>query len=376
MACRWYRAIGSIAVAGLASLALAAPGAAQPELDRFGEAERIAVLTGPNSINETHTRYNVYGTDLGTMWEDEHGDVLAAFGDTFGPNGTDWRSNTLARSGDTTLSDGMSLTRFVTDRPGHAKELLPSRKIDNVEITTIPTGGVNVGGRDYMAYMSVKHFGPPGRWTTNFSGIAYSDDNGQTWTTVPGARRPNTPAFDDPFQMVTYVHRDGYVYVFGTPNGRFGNAHLARVAEDKLLDRGAYEYWTGAGGWQQGNGFNAAPIVPGPVGELSVHYDESLQAWTMMYLDESADAITMRVGATPTGPWSEEFVIASAGAYPTLYGGFIHPESAGLDIYFTLSEFRRYNVSLMKVRLPSRLVDSVTNPAAPEVGTSPVPDLP
>ncbi len=371
---RWYRAIAAVAVAVMASITLAAPGAAQPDLS--GEAERIAVLTGPGSINATHTRYNVYGTDLGTMWRNERGQVLAAFGDTFGPNRSDWRSNTLARSSDTTLADGMSFDGFATDRPGHAKELVPSRKIDNVELTTIPTGGVTVGGRDYMAYMSVKHFGPAGRWTTNHSAIAYSDDDGQNWVTAPGTRRPNTAGFDDPFQMVSYVRRDGYVYMFGTPNGRFGDARVARVAPTALLDRAAYEYWTGPSGWQRGNGRNATPIIPGPVGELSVQYNESLRAWVMMYLDESAGAITMRVGATPTGPWSPEFVVATGQAFPSLYGGFIHPASNGQDIYFTMSEFRSYNVSLMKVRLPFNLVATVTNQIPPEPPASPIPDLP
>jgi hypothetical protein len=372
---RWYRAVSVLAAVVVASVALAAPASAQPDPGRFGEAERIAVVTGPGSINATHTRFNIYGTDLGTMWESGQGRVLAAFGDTFGPDLSDWRSNTLARSSDTTLADGMDLG-FVIDRPGHAKELVPSLKIDNVEISTIPTGGVSVGGSDYLAFMSVRHFGPAGRWTTNYSGIAYSDDDGQTWTTVPRARRPNTPTFDDPFQMVTYVHRGGYVYVFGTPNGRFGNAHLARVPENRLLDRSAYEYWTGAGGWQRGDGFNATPIIPGPVGELSVQYNDSLHAWVMMYLDESAHAITMRVGATPTGPWSREFVVATADVFPSLYGGFIHPASDGFDIYFTMSEFRTYNVSLMKVRLPFDLVATVTNQLSPEPPGSLIPDVP
>lgn len=366
----------SVALVAGASIALAAPGSAQPDPGRFGEAERIAVLTGPGSINATHTRFNVYGTDLGTMWEDEHGRVLAAFGDSFGPDGSDWRSNTLARSSDDTLSDGMSFDDFVTDRPGHAKELVPSLKIDNVEMTTIPTGGVNVGGRDYMAYMSVKHFGPPGRWTTNHSDIAYSDDDGQSWVTPAGTRRPNTASFDDPFQMVSYVRHGGFVYMSGTPNGRFGDAHLARVPEEALLDRGAYEYWTGPSGWQPGNGFDATPIIPGPVGELSVQYNDSMHSWVMMYLDESAGAITMRVGATPTGPWSPEFVVATAGAFPSLYGGSIHPASDGFDIYFTMSEFRSYNVSLMKVRLPFNLVATVTNQVPPEPPASPIPDVP
>jgi hypothetical protein len=97
----------------------------------------------------------------------------------------------------------MSFNDFVTDRPGHAKELLSSLKQNGVEITKILTGGVTVGGRDYLDYMSVRSFTQPGHWITNHSGIAYSDDGGgQAWVDAPSACRPNTAAFDETFQMV------------------------------------------------------------------------------------------------------------------------------------------------------------------------------
>lgn len=354
------------------SLVLAVPVAAQPTTPP-GEAQRVALLTGPGSINATDVRYQVKATDLGIMWEDEQGHILSAFGDTFGagypgpggydwagagglvplPGPIDWRSNVLARSWDREPADGLSFD-MVTDWPGHAKELIPSLKIDHVEISTIPTGGINVDGRDYLAFMSIRHFDEPGGWTTNYAGVAYSDDHGQHWVEAPLARNFNTLTFDDPFQMVAYAQQDGLVYLFGTPNGRFGDAHLARVPGDDLLDPGAYEYWTGPGGWQRGARRDAAPIVPGPVGELSVRYDDALDAWTMMYLDESSGTIVLRLARTPTGPWTSEIAIASSTTYPTLYGGFFHPDSDGMDIYFTMTQFDVYNVFLMRV--PSDVV--------------------
>ena len=78
------------------------------------------MITGAESINETEARYQIKGTDLGIMWTDERGQILAAFGDTFGagwggsssgfgdPATNDWRSNTLARSSDRNPADGMS----------------------------------------------------------------------------------------------------------------------------------------------------------------------------------------------------------------------------------------------------------------------------
>ncbi len=349
-------------VLGAVMVGMAAPGAAHAA--QPGQARRVAVLTGAESLNATEARYAVKGTDLGIMWTDERGQILAAFGDTFGagwagpgsevsdPGASDWRSNTLARSSDHDPSDGMPFTDFVTDRPGHAKELLPSLKRDGVENTKIPTGGVNVGGRNYLAYMSVRHFGAAGQWITNYGGIAYSDDGGQSWVDVPSAGRPNTPDFDDKFQMISFARRDGFIYAFGTPNGRFGEAHVARVPEQQLLDLSAYEYWTGTA-WQRGTSAIAAPIMTGPVGELSVRYDQTLRSWEMMYFDQPDGAIVVRLARQPTGPWGNPVSVATAQQYPTLYGGFLNPDSHGPDIYFTMTQYDRYNVSLMHATLPT-----------------------
>jgi hypothetical protein len=338
-----------------------------------GQASRVAVLTGAESINTTEARYQVKGTDLGIMWTDERGQILAAFGDTFGsgwtghgsevgdPAASDWRSNTLARSSDHNPAGGMSFTDFVTDRAGHAKELLPSLKQDGVEISKIPTGGVNVGGRNYLAYMSVRHFGQPGQWITNYSGIAYSDDGGQTWIAAPSACRPNTPGLDEKFQMIAYARRDGFVYAFGTPNGRSGAVYVARVPEQRLLDTSAYEYWTGTA-WQRGTSAIAAPTVAGPVGELSVRYDQTLKSWEMMYLDQPREAIVVRLAPQPTGPWGVPMPVATSSQYPSLYGGFLNPDSHGSDIYFTMTQYDRYNVSLMHATLPANPVTSAQAP--------------
>ncbi|MGH3669463.1 MAG: DUF4185 domain-containing protein [Pseudonocardiaceae bacterium] len=370
-------ALAALSISTLAvTVSAAAPGVAQTP--PVGQASPVAVITGAESINATMARYQVKGTDLGIMWTDDKGQILAAFGDTFGsgwagvksgfatPNKIDWRSNTLAISRDRNPADGMSFNNFVTDRPGHAKELLPSLKKDGVEMTQIPTGGINIDGRDYLAYMSIRSFTQPGHWITNYGAIAYSDDGGKTWKEVSSTRRENTKALDDTFQMIAFAQRDGYVYSYGTPNGRFGNAHVARVPQRQLLDKSAYEYWTGSG-WQRGNSSIASPIVKGPVGELSVRYDKVLNSWEMMYLDESTKAIVVRLAPRPEGPWGTPMAVATASEYPNLYGGFLNPDSEGRDLYFTMTQYDRYNVSMMHARLPA----SVEPKAQPDRGPSP-----
>ncbi|WP_163505509.1 DUF4185 domain-containing protein [Fodinicola acaciae] len=356
------RRILAAAAAGVLTVTLAAPAqaATDPSL-----ATLVAKLTGPGSINQTDTRYEFKATDLGIVWDNNRGQVLTAFGDSYGPGWTgpgagvgdpatlDWRCNALARSNDHDLADGMTFTDMVTDRPGHAKQLLPCRKDGNDaggEVTTIPTAGVSVGNRAYISYMSVRHWGQAGSWDTNYAGVAYSDDNGQTWTQPTTARWPNNANFTDPFQMNAYVHKDGYVYMFGTPSGRLGDVHLARVPENSVLTPAAYQYWTGTA-WKTGSDTQAAPIVTGPAGELSVQYNTFTHSWLMMYLIDSRGLIILREAPEPTGPWSGARTIVKSSDYPALYGGFMHPWSSGPDLYFTMSQWNPYNVFLMHTKL-------------------------
>ncbi|WP_344074764.1 DUF4185 domain-containing protein [Microbacterium ginsengiterrae] len=326
----------------------------------------IAQMTGASATTDTADRWAVTGTDLGVMWDNGSGEVLTALGDTFGEwggpggGGGDWRSNALLRSVDSDLSDGMSFDSAVEDRPGHAGELIPSKKISGDEMTTIPTAGIAVGDRQYMAFMSVKEWGPAGQWWTNFSRIAYSDDNGETWSSTDGPTWTNTATasqWDDPdgpqhpFQMVAFEKRDGYVYMFGTPNGRLGAVHVARVEEGAMLDKSAWRYWDGSD-WSAGDGTAAEAIVPPMNSELSVQFNEHTGKWLMVTLDGKADGtMLLRTADSPEGPWTEGEGIANSFDYPGLYGGYIHPWSSGSDLYIALSQWDPYNVFLIRVQL-------------------------
>lgn len=152
--------------------------------------------------------------------------------------------------------------------------------------------------------------------------------------------------------MGALLREDGHVYLYGTPNGRFGDVHLARVPESRVLEPDAYRYWDGDG-WSTDQSA-AAPVAEGPVGEVSVQYSRYLDEYVMMYLDESRRAVVMRRSPDRAGPWGEETVVAHADDYPALYGSYIHPWSADSDspyLYFAMSQWNPYNVYLMRVRL-------------------------
>lgn len=337
-----------------------------------GTTTAVAHMTGLMGDNDTVPRFGVLGTDLGIMWDNGEGQVLAAFGDTFGFNRNpfcglvgDWRSNVLFRSTDRNLSDGMSIDSAPLDRPNHARELIESRKVNGVEITTIPTAGIAVGGVQYLDFMSVRSWGAPGEWHTNFSALASSTDNGETWTVHPLTARLNESVSGNAnFQMGAFVEHDGWIYKFGTPSGRNGAAHLARVRPESLLDPLAYEHWDGIGAWVPTDPKAAGVVIPGPVSELSVAYNEHLGGFVALYTD-ATNSIVARTSATLESGWSEPKVLVSSRDVPSVYGAFIHPWSSGKDLYYLASTWSDYNVMLLRTDLEAAKLPKPVAPPPP-----------
>ncbi|MFB8146351.1 DUF4185 domain-containing protein [Microbacterium sp. NPDC056003] len=342
-----------LVVAGAAGLGPASPAFAT---DTPTPVTVVEKLTGPDAPNNTWGRWDIKATDLGIMWDDGDGRVLTAFGDTFGngwtgpgggsgPNGN-WRSNVLVRSSDSDLSDGMLFESAPQSPQGIAKELIPSKKVNGDEMTTIPTAGISVGDRQYIGFMSVRQWGEPGYWDTNYAGIAYSDDDGENWT-ESDAKWENNAEGTQPFQMQAYVRRGGDIYVFGTPNGRHGAVHVAKVTAKKLLDKSAYRYWDGER-WSKTEA-DASPVIDAPASELSVQYDEFSKRYLLMTL--SGPDIVMRTAKSPTGPWTAPQIVASSADYPGLYGGYFHPWNEDGEVYFAMSQWSPYNVYLMRMQI-------------------------
>lgn len=366
----------------------------------------ISDVVGPQAAGgDTLARFGVAGADLGHMFT-VGGRIAIVFGDTYGgppspgrffllPH-SDWRSNVLGWiDPKASPRDGFSIDEMITDRPGHAGELLRSRKQEGVEWTVIPTYGISVGSRMYLHYMSVRtDFVRPGRWPLNYSGVAVSDDGGRTWSRpreahwpsdtrfgqvayvlpggsddpaapdpprAPGIPRPATGSLSsiyphNPYATTFPDPRDNTVYVYGIPGGRYGDVSLAAVPQDKLLDRSAYRYWTGSE-WSSDERA-AIPVIPGPVGELSVRYNSYYKAWMMMYLVDSTGEVVLRTSPTATGPWSEPQVVTTTEDHPLGYAPYLTPRwNDGPDIWFTLSTYRDYRVRLLHTRLRSQPAD-------------------
>ncbi len=367
-------------------------------------------VSGNFAPNDTFTRFGVWGTDVGTMWDNGIADdpstpinehqVLIAFGDTFnGPNMTGtWRNNILFRTSDTDLSDGMSIPdgqwlngNMFGGSPlwgaTYSRQIiLPERLPAGLPsgVTLIPTSGISVptpgtqyGATQYLNFMSVKQWGAPGQWTTNYSAMAYSTDNGENWYVSPKSVRQNWGGNAN-FQQAALVRPgDGYVYSYGTPNGRGGAAYVSRVAEADILDASKYEYYNkgSAGGWfgigAIKQGWYKDPAKAGAVfgkdtgacgiakagnhvSEMSVQYNPTLGKYVTLYGDQFNN-IVLRTADSPEGTWSAATVLM-----PQQNGGIYAPMmqpwspstlGTGTDLYWNLSLWSEYNVMLMKTDL-------------------------
>lgn len=319
----------------------------------------VAQLTGPAAINDTES-VGVAGTDLGSMTT--VGDkTFFFFGDTFGERapgsiggqGGQWRSNVAAWSTDDDPTDGILFDGWVADGIGLAAPLIEGDHDENDgtgEVTKIPTAGFAIGDTIYVSYMSVSFWGEPGAWDANRSALIVSRDDGQSWEPVQGVEWPGDSNF---IQFAAAPVTEGgkdWIYLWSIPSGRFGEVELMRVpaTEETVEDQGAYSYFAGLDGdrprWSADMA-DAATVVEGTIGELSVMWSTYLERWIMTYSD--AGNAYIREGITPWGPWGEPIEMIAGAEHPGLYGPYLNPRYVSDDgrrIHFTLSLWDPYNV--------------------------------
>ncbi|MGV0805564.1 DUF4185 domain-containing protein [Mycolicibacterium setense] len=386
--------------------------------------EKLGWVTGPGFTDHWY----VAGTDLGIMWNSGYTDpetgkpiIYTLFGDTYSEPGMagDWRNNVLFRTVDSDLSDGLQFSDALIhagakpgvpgtptwygtggDPAGAAQIIYDPGGLNGLFGTTytmIPTSAIAIENPDadggytqYATVMSIRTWDNPGSWTTNYSGIAYSNDGGKTWTVDPETVRssgwfrsskPYVPG-DEHFQQNALVMSDDptdpYVYVYGTPSGRQGSAYVARVEKDQIMNLEAYEYWagedsSGAGQWVSGDPSAAVPVfgssrtdflptvyrvadfftfglftkiangiwvgglpTGGNVSEMSVQYNEYLGKYVVLYTD-GGNNVVMRVSDSPQGEWSDTTTLVNNNLTTNtgMYAPMVHPMS-GTDYFNTV----------------------------------------
>lgn len=339
-----------------------------------GPSQTVSWVTGPRSAAKTDTRFSIAATDVGVPWDNGSGQVLMAFGDTWGKCAGQmvWRHNTMLRSnGNSDLSKGITFANAMPGNifsgasvtaahPTFAQPMVSALGIKNLEIGKIPTAAIAVNGVQYVSMMSIRYWGAPGRWVTNYSALAVSRDNGQSWNIDWGTARsnyelnlPGNPQFrkgQGKFQVSAFLRVGPWVYQYGTPNGRFGALFLSRVPATQITNINAYEYYSGGarGGWSR-DAATTGQLIRQPISELSVAYNNYLNKYVM--LSENAGNIVLRTSPAPTGPWSNPRIIVAASQTQGLYAPYIHPRSTGQNLYFVASRWEDYNVMLIRTDL-------------------------
>lgn len=329
----------------------------------------ISQITGQHSINQTEEKFDVTGTDLGSIF-DLNDTLYYVFGDTFGngsqlPPGTghtaNWRSNVVAYSKDVEPADGIDLDGFLTDDSGSAKELIPSNKIEGDHLTSIPTYGVSDDNSMYLYYMAVDSWGDPGYWQTSHSGVYKSEDKGETWQWIEDLTWGSESNFTQvaivkPEQNEKVLKND--IYFYGVAAGRHSNIQLMKVNKHQIENKESYQYFTGVDKngvplWS-GQEKEAKSILDTTAGELSVVWNPDLKRWIMTYINGDSTNIDIVEAENPWGPWTDPKIMVAQREYPGLYGSYMHPsfiKDEGQSIYFTMSRWDPYNTFLMKAEL-------------------------
>ena len=325
-------------------------------------------LTG--YAGSTARQFGVGGTDLGIPYDRDHFAPRASgfvFGDTF--TGDSQGSGTWLGSPVLLFSSNLpDATTTFSATPGGAQArqaLTYAHNADNgygVEVSRIPNDAfVDPNGRTWLTYTSVHDWSiPDDRYGALFCGLAYSDDDGATWTDY-AAVWPNDGndgyAGWSPFMMQSFAgignnNGDGYLYIVSKEWGRSHNRNgpvLMRVPWQQIAVRADYEYWGYNGSaWQWGNP-TPTPLFGGmgPIGEVSVK--NIAGTWVMSYFDVAGACISTRTAPAIDRVWTspKRQIVASAPwwqfwvrTFPQLYGGYIHPRSSSLtDITLYVSQW-------------------------------------
>jgi D-arabinan endo alpha-(1,5)-arabinofuranosidase len=350
----------------------------------------VAQVTGAGSPNETDQRDSIVGTDLGITWDDGQGHVMLTFGDTYdagnlqcgASTASGWRDMPIALSSNRDRTRGIPFDTMVTDDAGYAVGIDPGAEAGTCwappadcagpfcEVNRIPSGGIAIGPTNYIFYQSMRYWnagsnaGDPARlghgkgdYLVNYSGLARSDDDGQTW------RRLDAPRFEcgSDFEQVAFAKDGGFVYLLGAFAGKFGGIKIARVAEADFEQIDAYRYWDGSI-WQA-DPTAAIYVVPPANGEMSVQYNSYYGRWILAARPVERAITAWRSAPSLTGPWSGAHVITrdnqalpltcdKVHAQPSpnsIYGPMLHPWfNDEPNLYLNVSQWLAYNVFFLK----------------------------
>ncbi|WP_225828701.1 DUF4185 domain-containing protein [Streptomyces naphthomycinicus] len=300
--------------------------------------------------------------DLAIPYYREHDNSWGyVFGDSFSEPalGGDYLGSPVMLNQAAFDASGTSPISFTWAMPtgGAAGQLFDYRhNADNghgFEVSRIPNDCIEFGGRTYIQYTSVEVWQPPAGYDgSRMSGVAYSDDHGVTWQDYPYHWAGDTQGVNQSmYGMWSFagIDPDGWLYIFSKRwngshrnTGDGGAIQLFRIRPEEFRagNFGAQENWAYLDGrWQWTRAVQPSVILSGNnIGEFSVKRIGG--TYCMSYFDVTDYSICTRTAPRPDAVWSApKPQIVGDTAWPPnhwgkpqlpfLYGGYIHPGSAG-----------------------------------------------
>jgi hypothetical protein len=359
--------------------------------------------TGQKTLNETGSRFGIYGTDLGVSFLHD-GKLYFLFGDTNRTKGKPGLPATAMPGEDfnEAATDYDSIAYTTSDHAYEGIKLLFNSDFPHLDYVDQMTGehpieGISIG--EYMYVFFTTDLFPESFLSPTRSILARSDDGGIHFG------KPLYTLSTDKFIHVSAQVIDNHVLqglpekagegllIWGTGEHRKSDIYLAYIPLAEINNRSSLRFFSGIANeedhlqpiWTSDESM-AKPLFPtGCAAEISVRWNYYLEKWIMLYNCELCNTrgVIVRLADTPWGPWSAPKIIFDP---EDGYGKFIHepgkddlndptrdghedkgheygpyqmaPYSTGIKgrytkIYFTMSTWNPYQVMQMSAIIPS-----------------------
>lgn len=360
--------------------------------------------TGQKTLNETGSRFGIYGTDLGVSFLHD-GKLYFLFGDTNRTKGKPGLPATAMPGEDfnEAATDYDSIAYTTSDHAYEGIKLLFNSDFPHLDYVDQMTGehpieGISIG--EYMYVFFTTDLFPESFLSPTRSILARSNDGGIHFG------KPLYTLSTDKFIHVSAQVIDNHVLqglpekagegllIWGTGEHRKSDIYLAYIPLAEINNRSSLRFFSGIADekedhlqpiWTSDESM-AKPLFPtGCAAEISVRWNYYLEKWTMLYNCELCNTrgVIVRLADTPWGPWSAPKIIFDP---EDGYGKFIHepgkddlndptrdghedkgheygpyqmaPYSTGIKgrytkIYFTMSTWNPYQVMQMSAIIPS-----------------------
>ena len=360
--------------------------------------------TGQKTLNETGSRFGIYGTDLGVSFLHD-GKLYFLFGDTNRTKGKPGLPATAMPGEDfnEAITDYDSIAYTTSDHAYEGIKLLFNSDFPHLDYVDQMTGehpieGISIG--EYMYVFFTTDLFPESFLSPTRSILARSNDGGIHFG------KPLYTLSTDKFIHVSAQVIDNHVLqglpekagegllIWGTGEHRKSDIYLAYIPLAEINNRSSLRFFSGIANeedhlqpiWTSDESM-AKPLFPtGCAAEISVRWNYYLEKWIMLYNCELCNTrgVIVRLADTPWGPWSAPKIIFDP---EDGYGKFIHepgkdslndptrdghedkgheygpyqmaPYSTGIKgrytkIYFTMSTWNPYQVMQMSAIIPSK----------------------